>query len=88
MQIEWKRCGGFNRDNFNHKFYMAHNLWEEAPLPFLIIYFVLLCTSAIPKVGVHLGVIKLHPLHSPPFVRMCFTPKHILLASWAFALHV
>jgi hypothetical protein len=29
-----------------------------------------------PKVGVHLGVIGLHPLHSPPFVRMCFTPKH------------
>jgi hypothetical protein len=38
---------------------------------------------AIPKVGVHLGIIGLHPLHSPPFVRMCFTPKHIFLASWA-----
>jgi len=25
----------------------------------------------------HLGVIGLHPLHSPPFVKMCFTPKHI-----------
>jgi hypothetical protein len=25
---------------------------------------------------VHLGMIMLHPLHSPPFVRMCFTPKH------------
>jgi len=23
-----------------------------------------------------LGVIGLHPLHSPPFVKMCFTPKH------------
>jgi hypothetical protein len=33
-------------------------------------------TSATPKVGVHLGVIRLHPLHSPPFVKMCFTPNH------------
>jgi hypothetical protein len=35
-------------------------------------------TSATSKVGVHLGAIGLHPLHSPPFVRMCFTPKHTL----------
>jgi hypothetical protein len=35
-------------------------------------------TSAIPKVGMHLGVIGLHPLHSPPFVKMCFTTKHTL----------
>ncbi len=34
------------------------------------------CTSATPKVGVHLGVIRVHLLHSPPFVRVCFTPKH------------
>jgi hypothetical protein len=34
-------------------------------------------TSTIPKVGVHLGIIGLHPLHSPPFVKVCFTPKHI-----------
>jgi len=27
--------------------------------------------------GLHLGVIRLHPLHSPPFVRVCFRPKHI-----------
>jgi hypothetical protein len=33
-------------------------------------------TSVIPKVGVHLGVIGLHPLHFPPFVKMCFTPSH------------
>jgi hypothetical protein len=46
--------------------------------------------SATLKVGVHLGVIGLHPLHSPPFVRetVCFTPKHTLLASWALALHI
>jgi len=35
-------------------------------------------TNAIPKVGVHLRVIGLHPLYSPPFVRAHFTPKHIL----------
>jgi hypothetical protein len=29
-----------------------------------------------------LGIIGLHPLHFPPFVKVCFTPKHILLASW------
>jgi hypothetical protein len=33
--------------------------------------------NASPKMGVHLGVIGLHPLHSPPFVKVCFTPKHI-----------
>jgi len=27
---------------------------------------------------VHLGVIKLHPLHFTPFVKVCFTCKHIL----------
>ncbi len=37
--------------------------------------------SVTPKVGVHLGVIGLHPLHSPPFVKVCFTLKHTLLAS-------
>jgi hypothetical protein len=35
-------------------------------------------TSATPKVGVHLGVIGLHPLHFPPFVKVCFTPKYTL----------
>jgi hypothetical protein len=35
-------------------------------------------TSATPKVGVHLGIIGLHPLHSSPFVKVCFIPKHIL----------
>jgi hypothetical protein len=37
------------------------------------------CTSATPKMGVHLEVIGLHLLHSPPFVKVCFTFKHILL---------
>ncbi len=36
------------------------------------------CMNATPKVGMHLGVTRFHPLHSPPFVRMCFTPKHII----------
>jgi hypothetical protein len=36
------------------------------------------CTSVIPKVGVHLGVIGLHSLHFSPFVKVCFTPKHTL----------
>jgi hypothetical protein len=31
-------------------------------------------TSPIPKVGVHLGIIGLHPLHFLPFVKVCFTP--------------
>jgi len=35
MQIEWKWCDELNKDNFKHKLYMAHNLWEEAPLPSL-----------------------------------------------------
>jgi hypothetical protein len=44
-------------------------------------------TNATPKVGVHLRIIGLHLLHFPPFVRMCFTSEHTLLASWAFALY-
>jgi hypothetical protein len=44
-------------------------------------------TNVILEVGVHLGVIGLHPLHSPPFVRVFLTPKHIVLASWALTLH-
>ncbi len=35
MQVEWKWCGRFSRDNFKHKLYMADNLWEEARLPSL-----------------------------------------------------
>jgi len=35
VQVEWKWCGGLNRDNFKHKLHMARNLWEEAPLPSL-----------------------------------------------------
>ncbi len=33
--------------------------------------------NTTPKVGVPLGIIRLHPLHSPPVVKVCFTPKHI-----------
>ncbi len=35
VQVEWKWCGGLNRDNLKHKLYTACNLWEEAPLPSL-----------------------------------------------------
>jgi hypothetical protein len=31
VQVEWKWYGELSRDNFKHKFYMAHNLWEKAP---------------------------------------------------------
>jgi hypothetical protein len=34
------------------------------------------CTNTTPEVVVHLGIIRFHPLHSPPIVKMCFTPKH------------
>ncbi len=43
-------------------------------------------TSVTPKMGMHLEVIELHPLHFSPFVRVFFTPKH-LSTSWALALH-
>jgi hypothetical protein len=35
MQVEWKWCDKFNKQNFKHKLYMACNFWEEAPLPSL-----------------------------------------------------
>jgi hypothetical protein len=34
LQIEWK-CSGLSKDNFKHKLYTAHNIWEEAPFPSL-----------------------------------------------------
>jgi len=40
MQIEWKWCGGFNRDNLKDKLYITRNLWEKAPFPSLIVYLV------------------------------------------------
>ncbi len=33
--------------------------------------------NATLKVGMDLGVIGLHPLHSPTFVKVSFRPKHI-----------
>jgi len=39
-----------------------------------------------PKVGMHLGVM-VPSLDCPPFVKLCFTPKHTFLASWAFVVH-
>jgi hypothetical protein len=35
MQVEWKWCDIFNKDNLKHKIYTSSNLWEEAPLPSL-----------------------------------------------------
>jgi len=35
VQVECKWCDELSKDNFKHKLYMAHNLWEEAPLPSL-----------------------------------------------------
>jgi hypothetical protein len=32
MQVEHKWCNKFSRGNLMHKFYMAYNFWEEAPL--------------------------------------------------------
>jgi hypothetical protein len=43
-------------------------------------------TNATPKVGMHLGIIGFHFLHSPSFVKVCFTSEHTLLASWALEL--
>jgi hypothetical protein len=42
------------------------------------------CMNAIPKVGMHLEVVRLYHLHSPSFVKVCFTPKHIpaLMGPW------
>ncbi len=43
--------------------------------------------NVTPKMGVHLGVIGIHLLHSPLVVKVCFTPKHTPLTSWVFTLH-
>jgi hypothetical protein len=38
VQIEWKCCDGFSKDNLKHKLYMAHKQRNIIPLP--IIYSV------------------------------------------------
>jgi hypothetical protein len=47
-------------------------------------------TNVTPKVEVHLGVIGLQPLHSPPSMKMCFTHKHMfgLMGLWTSHLIV
>jgi hypothetical protein len=35
MQVGYKWSSGLNKDNFKLKLYMACNIWEEAPLPYL-----------------------------------------------------
>jgi len=35
VQIKWKWCDGFNKDNLKHKLYTTRTLGEEAPLPSL-----------------------------------------------------
>jgi len=42
MQVEWKWCDEFSRDNFKHKFYTTHNHWAEAPLPLYSILYAFL----------------------------------------------
>ncbi len=44
--------------------------------------------NATFKVGMDLGVIGFHPLHSPTFVRMHFTPKHIFCLMGACLSHL
>jgi hypothetical protein len=45
------------------------------------------CTNAIPKMGMHLGIIGFHLLHYPSFVKVCLTREHTFLTSWALALY-
>jgi hypothetical protein len=55
MQVEWKWCSKFSKDNLKHKFYIAHNLWEEAPLPSITTtskcHFSPRLPSGSPKIG-------------------------------------
>ncbi len=44
-------------------------------------------TNATPKVEVHLGIIGLHSLHFPSFVRVCFALKHTLDLMALYASH-
>jgi hypothetical protein len=73
VQVKWKWCDGFSRDNLKHEFYTTHNLREEASLPPPIIYFVPLCKdyiqmSLFPQDS-QMGVPKLGLLLSQNFGR-------------------
>jgi hypothetical protein len=43
--------------------------------------------NVTPKVGVHLGVHVFNLFRFLPLVKMCFTPEHTFLISYAFAFH-
>jgi hypothetical protein len=86
MQVEWKWCSEFSRENFEHKLYMTCNLWEEAPFPSLLYsmpfhenYIQCHFSPRLPS-GAIIGFIPC----TFPHLWVCLTPKHILLASWAF----
>jgi hypothetical protein len=70
------------------QWYAKGPIWCLFTFPIKVLNIWDSCTNVTSKMGlVHLGVIGLHPLHSPPFVTVCFTPKHTLLALWALAFH-
>ncbi len=74
MQVGNMRCDGLNKDNFELKLYMTHNLWKGGTTPFLIIYILWLSTRVTSKWHFLLGF-----LLSKNFVHLClFQVKHVL----------
>ncbi len=57
MQVEWKWCNKFSKDNFKHKLYTTWNLWEEALLPSLQ-YTLCLFVGTTPKCHFSLGLLN------------------------------
>jgi hypothetical protein len=79
IKFKWTMQGHFKHIRFKN-FLMVS--WE----PNLVVVYLSnqgsehsqLCTSVTLKVGMHLGIIGFHLLHSPSFMKVCFTPKHII----------
>ncbi len=51
------------RGHFKYLCFTNFPIWCLFTFPTKVLNIHNSCTNAIPKVGVHLGVIKLHPLH-------------------------
>jgi hypothetical protein len=78
VRIKWPMRGYFKNLRFQiFYWYPGSPIWCLFTFPTNVMNIHNSHTNVTPKVRLHLRIIGLHPLHSPPFVIVCFTLKHI-----------
>jgi hypothetical protein len=82
IRSKWTMQGHFRHLNFKTFFqwYLGGPIWCLFTFPTKVLNIWDSPMSVILKMGVHLGFIGLHPLHSPPFVKKCVS--HSNTHSW------